>query len=69
LQCRLSLRERIHSIYAQLVADNGRLAVALVDSFGIPDHLLQAPIATNWRVFNVQPESVTGAQFQQELND
>ncbi len=50
--CRASLRDRIHGVFRVLVADGGRLALDLVDAFGIPDHLLQAPIALDWRRIN-----------------
>ncbi len=46
------MRQRVHAVYAQMVADNGRLALQYVDAFGIPDHLLQAPIAQDWRTIN-----------------
>jgi hypothetical protein len=39
--CRSSLRERVHGVYGTMVANNGRLALDLVNAFGIPDHLLQ----------------------------
>ncbi len=38
---RASLRERTHALYASLVADGGKVVLALVNGFGIPDHLLQ----------------------------
>lgn len=44
-----ALRRQILALCAQLNADGGRLALALCDGFGIPDHLLQAPIAHGWR--------------------
>lgn len=49
-----SLRDRIHAAFGVLVADDGRLALDLVEAFGIPDHLLQAPIALDWRTFNAK---------------
>lgn len=46
-----ALRAKINDLCGQLAADGGRLALALCDGFGIPDHLLQAPIAfpNGWR--------------------
>mmetsp|Transcript_11803 Transcript_11803/g.32165 ORF Transcript_11803/g.32165 Transcript_11803/m.32165 type:complete len:632 (-) Transcript_11803:1268-3163(-) len=46
---RISLRERVNGAFDILVADGGRLALGLCEAFGIPDHLLQAPIAFDWR--------------------
>mmetsp|Transcript_16598 Transcript_16598/g.41454 ORF Transcript_16598/g.41454 Transcript_16598/m.41454 type:complete len:641 (-) Transcript_16598:685-2607(-) len=46
-----NLRDRLHAAYAVLSADSGALALKLCESFGIPDHILQAPIAFNWRAF------------------
>ncbi|EFJ48478.1 hypothetical protein VOLCADRAFT_104659 [Volvox carteri f. nagariensis] len=46
----VALRNATMDIYAQLTAGGSRCAaVALCDAFGIPDHLLQAPIAFDWR--------------------
>mmetsp|Transcript_30316 Transcript_30316/g.55398 ORF Transcript_30316/g.55398 Transcript_30316/m.55398 type:complete len:644 (-) Transcript_30316:901-2832(-) len=44
-----ALRKEIVSIYGVLAADNAALAKRLCDGFGIPDHLLQAPIAFDWK--------------------
>ncbi|KAG2490905.1 hypothetical protein HYH03_010818 [Edaphochlamys debaryana] len=45
-----ALRTAAQAHYAMLCAGGLRSpAVALVDAFGIPDHLLQAPIAFDWR--------------------
>lgn len=44
----------VNGLCRQLGADRGRLALALCDGFGTPDHLLQAPIAVrggDWRQF------------------
>lgn len=44
----------VNGLCRQLGADRGRLALALCDGFGIPDHLLQAPVAVSggdWRQF------------------
>ncbi|GFH26216.1 acyl-coenzyme A oxidase [Haematococcus lacustris] len=49
-QDRASLRQRVHLVFDELVAGNGKLALSLVNAFGIPDHLLQAPIAFDWRL-------------------
>ncbi|KAF5840854.1 acyl-CoA dehydrogenase/oxidase C-terminal [Dunaliella salina] len=46
---RTSLRGRINGVFDMLVADRGRLVLGLCEAFGIPDHLLQAPIAFDWR--------------------
>ena len=44
------LRLKINFICAGMVKDGAKSAVALCDAWGIPDHLLQAPIALrDWR--------------------
>jgi acyl-CoA oxidase len=43
------LRKKIHALCGTLIADGGRAALALCDGFGVPQHLLQAPIAQDWR--------------------
>jgi acyl-CoA oxidase len=46
------LHSRVNELCRQLGAGGGRLALALCDGFGIPDHLIQAPIAIgDWRTF------------------
>lgn len=48
----VALRTAVHELYGALTAAPAGgwcAALALCDAFGIPDHLLQAPIATNWR--------------------
>ncbi len=44
-----ALRLQINGLCSQLAADAGKLAIKLCEGFGIPDHLLQAPIAFNWQ--------------------
>lgn len=45
-----ALRAAAADLYGQLTAGGPRCAaVALCDGFGVPDHLLQAPIAFDWR--------------------
>ncbi|KAG2451240.1 hypothetical protein HYH02_003847 [Chlamydomonas schloesseri] len=45
-----ALRAAAAELYGQLTAGGPRCAaVALCDGFGVPDHLLQAPIAFDWR--------------------
>ncbi|GAB4820084.1 hypothetical protein N2152v2_007130 [Parachlorella kessleri] len=44
-----ALRAKVNSLCAQLAAGRGRLGLSLCEGFGIPDHLLQAPIARDWR--------------------
>jgi acyl-CoA oxidase len=47
-----AVHAKANALCRELGAGNGRLALALCDGFGIPDHLLQAPIAIgNWRTF------------------
>lgn len=43
-----ALRASTHACYASLMAEGGRPTLALCDAWGIPDHLLQAPIAFDW---------------------
>ncbi|KDD76840.1 hypothetical protein H632_c89p0, partial [Helicosporidium sp. ATCC 50920] len=33
----------------RLAADQGALALALCDGLGVPEHLIRAPIAKDWR--------------------
>lgn len=45
-----ALRRKINGLCGALAAGGGRQALALCDGFGVPDHLLQAPIALgDWR--------------------
>lgn len=44
-----AVRLQINRLCAQLAADAGKLALVMCEGFGIPDHLLQAPIAFNWQ--------------------
>ncbi|KAK9816668.1 hypothetical protein WJX72_003499 [[Myrmecia] bisecta] len=43
-----ALRLRVNEVCRQLVSDGGKPALRLCAGFGIPDHLLQAPIAFDW---------------------
>eukprot|EP01023_Acetabularia_acetabulum_P007532 TRINITY_DN1327_c1_g2_i2.p1 TRINITY_DN1327_c1_g2~~TRINITY_DN1327_c1_g2_i2.p1 ORF type:complete len:625 (+),score=114.18 TRINITY_DN1327_c1_g2_i2:63-1937(+) len=43
------VRNRIHQIFGLMWQNNAELAKKLCDGFGLPDHLVQAPIAFNWR--------------------
>lgn len=46
----VALRNATVELYGALTAGGPRCAaVALCDAFGVPDHLLQAPIAFDWR--------------------
>ena len=36
-------------IYEILSKDNGKIALDLVGGFGIPEHMIMAPIASDWR--------------------
>lgn len=42
-------RAAVNGLCRLLSADDGRVALQLCDGFGIPDHLIAAPIAGNWR--------------------
>ncbi|GAX74251.1 hypothetical protein CEUSTIGMA_g1700.t1 [Chlamydomonas eustigma] len=46
----LLLRSSLHGIYATLSADGGRLAHLLCEGFGIPEPLITAPIAKDWKL-------------------
>lgn len=48
-----------------LVHQVGPQAVALVAAFGIPDHLVAAPIAANWESYNAVDNQgeLVGAAF------
>ena len=43
------LRTSLHEIYRTLSANGGRLALKLCDGFGIPEPMITAPIAKDWR--------------------
>lgn len=43
------LRAEVNALCGALMAGDGRPALALCASFGIPDHCLAAPIAFDWR--------------------
>lgn len=45
-----ALRLAVNSLCAQLSANQGKTLVRLCDSFGIPDHLMSAPIAHDWQL-------------------
>lgn len=44
-----AIRIQVNGLCSKLAADDGRVALRLCEGFGIPDHLLQAPIAFDWR--------------------
>ena len=44
-----ALRTAANSIYAELCVNGGAPALALADALGVPDHLLAAPAAFDWR--------------------
>jgi acyl-CoA oxidase len=44
-----ALRAAVNKACRQLGGNGGRPALVLCEAFGIPDHLLAAPIAFNWR--------------------
>ena len=44
-----SVREHVNAACALLGAHKGALALRLCDGFGVPDHLIAAPIAQDWR--------------------
>ena len=43
---------RVSALVRQAVSELAPQAINLVDSFGIPEHLLRAPIAHDWRKYN-----------------
>ncbi len=43
-----ALRAAVNQMCGALAADRGALALKLCEGFGIPDHLLAAPIAFGW---------------------
>lgn len=45
-----ALRVAVNEGVAQLSANNGRTLLLLCDGFGLPEHLLPAPIAHDWRL-------------------
>lgn len=43
------VRLAVNHVCAALSAHNGRAALLLCEGFGIPDHLILAPIAFDWK--------------------
>lgn len=43
------VRQQVNKLCGQLAADAGKLALLFCEGFGVPDHLLQAPIAFDWQ--------------------
>lgn len=43
------IRAALHEIYRVLSSNGGRLALKLCDGFGIPEPMITAPIAKDWR--------------------
>ena len=43
-----AVRQLVNKLCNQLAANSGKLALLMCEGFGIPDHLLQAPIAFDW---------------------
>jgi hypothetical protein len=52
LMPRCAARLQVNALCRRLGANGAALALQLCDSFGIPDHLLQAPIATDWKAIS-----------------
>lgn len=44
-----TIRELVNQACAALSGDGGALALRLCEGFGIPEHLIAAPIARDWR--------------------
>lgn len=44
------LRQQLDGVFKVLTANNSLLALQICRGFGVPDHLITAPIAHNWRV-------------------
>lgn len=44
-----ALRAQINELCGAFAADGAQAALALCDGFGVPEHLIGAPIASNWR--------------------
>lgn len=44
-----ALRAAVNQMCGELAANKAALATKLCDGFGIPDHLLAAPIAFDWQ--------------------
>ncbi len=49
-----AVRSAVNAACAVLSSDSGWAALRLAESFGIPDHCLQAPIAFDWRQIGSQ---------------
>ena len=44
-----AIRSLVNQACAALAANRGALALRLCEGFGIPEHLIAAPIARDWR--------------------
>ncbi len=44
-----ALRLAVNDLCARLSANDGKTLLRLCDGFGIPDHLMSAPIARDWQ--------------------
>jgi acyl-CoA oxidase len=51
-----ALRAAVNKACRQLGGNGARAALVLCDAFGIPDHLLAAPIAFNWRTIGMNDD-------------
>jgi acyl-CoA oxidase len=49
-----ALRSRVNELCGALAADGGRAALDLCAGFGVPEHLIQAPIASDWRAIGAK---------------
>ena len=49
-----AVRAAVNAACAVLSSDGGWAVLRLAESFGIPDHCLQAPIAFDWRQIGSQ---------------
>eukprot|EP00887_Chlorella_sp_A99_P007225 scaffold2.g7225.t1 len=57
-----AVRSQVNELCRALGADGGALALALCDGFGLPEHVLQAPVAVgDWRRFQGAQERLEGA--------
>merc|ERR1712083_1148532 len=60
------------TINRRLCSELAPSALALIDSFGLPEEMLQSPIASDWVGYNAydnQGELQTNAEFQEVLHN
>ena len=53
-----AVRKSVNELCQELTADGGKTIWALCDGFGIPDELLFAPIAFDWKQIGTERSAI-----------